>query len=275
MPRSPVESDESHHPGAHAGHGHHHDVDATGLNTVGGATIILALGVVCVGLAVTGTLNNYLQPYFRPLMVLTGAALIGLAVWTLSTLRRAAHASATSAAASWTPVKVLSRTSALVAVPVLLVLVAAPDPLGAAMVSASSVGGGQLSAAPAALSANDSSGFAPLGEGVTDIGLDELYLRHAFGNPEDLNGKTVTTTGFVTPVQEDTQMFGTFMVARFKIFCCAADAIPVAVIINSAQPAPPTDSWVSVTGVVTTTENSIILNDVTVEPIPAPERPYL
>ncbi len=62
-------------------------------------------------------------------------------------------------------------------------------------------------------------------------------------------GKTVITEGKVFIPKGSKP--GRFVVFRFLITCCAADAQPVGVVVESDTPAPPQDTWVSVRGRLT------------------------
>ncbi|MFC4775545.1 TIGR03943 family putative permease subunit [Paenibacillus sp. GCM10023252] len=99
----------------------------------------------------------------------------------------------------------------------------------------------------------------------------DLYRR-------PLIGKTVELTGFV--YREEAMPSNQFVVSRFAMNCCSADALPYGVIVeldNAARYAD--DQWVRVSGILGTTtyqENEVIKLDVTtIQQAIAPESPYV
>ncbi|MEU3889340.1 TIGR03943 family protein [Streptomyces sp. NPDC029041] len=75
-----------------------------------------------------------------------------------------------------------------------------------------------------------------------DLSLGEFGSRAVYDSGRSLQGRTVRLTGFVTRDDD-----GTWYVTRLLVSCCAADATAVEAEVRGA-PAPPVDTWVTVTG---------------------------
>ncbi|WP_053670310.1 TIGR03943 family putative permease subunit [Streptomyces sp. NRRL B-1140] len=75
-----------------------------------------------------------------------------------------------------------------------------------------------------------------------DLALGEFGSRAVYDSGRSLEGRTVRLTGFVTRDDD-----GTWYVTRLLVSCCAADATAVEAEVRGA-PAPPVDTWVTVTG---------------------------
>ncbi|WP_151549061.1 MULTISPECIES: TIGR03943 family putative permease subunit [Corynebacterium] len=248
---------------------------AQGLSTVLASTIVVLLSIVLLVLAITGQLNNYVQPFFRPIMILTGLALFGLGVWSLVRVRLDA-----ATAAGEHPVR---ATSWVLLVPVLLAVLSAPDPLGASMLGSAAVGGASTSMGdPQAQRAQQlvrvernpdgTIAFPELArDDVNEITLEDLANRFYFGSKEDLDGVQVRVVGFASEGAE-----GDWFLGRFKIYCCAADAIPYQVRLEGLAE-PVSDQWYELSGTVDTAadEQWPVLRVEETEPIDQPNRPYL
>lgn len=261
---------------------HDHEHDETGKNNAAAATIIAALGVILITLVATGQLTNYVRPYFRPIMFITGVCLISLGGWTLVNLRR--HFTAI------THDKPLRRTSWLMLVPILLAVLCAPSPLGAAMLNSSAVGGvagdtGQREPRIVNRVGRNPDGtiaYPPLATGeVNEITLEDLANRYTFGTPKNLEGKKVKLVGFAAPGGPGREAW---RLSRFKIYCCAADSIPYTAAMQPAPTAtgvaagvPKADQWLEVTGTVKVTPGvttpTVIVEQAT--EIKQPSVPYL
>lgn len=87
-------------------------------------------------------------------------------------------------------------------------------------------------------------------------------------------GSDVAFVGFVdrgpsTPADE-------FVLARFVVTCCVADAALVSVRVVNVPPGQADEGdWVAVEGQIYPMGNEIILTATSIEPVPAPEDPYL
>lgn len=108
--------------------------------------------------------------------------------------------------------------------------------------------------------------------------LDWIRTFEAVGNPEDLAGQAADLEGFV---YHDPRLAADhFIAARFSVTCCLADAAAIGVEVVWPSTSVLTDSaWVRVKGKMTVQEKGgrkqpLLLAD-TVEPVQAPEQPYL
>ncbi|WP_329327887.1 TIGR03943 family putative permease subunit [Streptomyces luteogriseus] len=75
-----------------------------------------------------------------------------------------------------------------------------------------------------------------------DLALGEFGSRAVYDSRRSLKGRTVRLTGFVTREGD-----GTWYVTRLLVSCCAADATTAKAEVRGVE-APPVDTWVTVTG---------------------------
>ena len=113
---------------------------------------------------------------------------------------------------------------------------------------------------------------APAGNAATLLDLI-LYA-------ESFNGKPVTVEGMV--FRGKTLDKKSFMLFRFAVACCAADALPFSIRVDAANAADISDdAWVRVDGVFNVETihdkpvSSIVAARVIAIPVPAPEQRYL
>lgn len=239
--------------------------------TIDAATVLAVLGLVLLVFSLTGTLNNYVKPFFRPIMAVTALAFLALAGWSVAAAERG---QAGTAGHAHNP---LRPTSWLLLVPVLLAAVCVPEPLGSQMVESQSVASmaanQQRAVQRVGRNADGTIAYPELTEPVNEITLEDLSNRYTFGSKEQLLGKKVKVLGFA--VSDDAG----WMIARFKIYCCAADALPFRAQLATAGAAgaePSADAWYEVVGTVT--EDGGDLPGIAVEelnPIEQPKTPYL
>lgn len=262
------------------------------LGNAAGATIVGSLGIILIVMVLTGQINNYLQPSFRPWLLLTGTFLICLAIWTLLSIRKHTQ--------SLTQDNPMRRSSWLMTLPLLIAVIAAPAPLGAAMInsgsigSAEGIGDGSLSASSLPEGPTmevspeyvENPGLCRVGHdenemieysGLEDDRVNELTIgdiadRFTCGDKDSLNGKQVRISGFLSEGSD-----GHWQLNRYKIFCCAAHALPYSVILVGELEDPVEDQWYEVTGTLNT-ESSDLIPDLQIEQmqqIPQPQVPYL
>jgi len=157
----------------------------------------------------------------------------------------------------------------LLCLPVAALFLIAPPALGSYTAERSE----NTVAKPAAKTVD--AGFPALPPGdPLDMTLGDFGVRAVWDTAETLRDRNVRLTGFATAGEN-----GTWYVNRLVISCCAADAVARKVQIHGV-PAPPTDTWVAVTGTwlkngETGSENATpALTATGVERIPAPKEPY-
>jgi uncharacterized repeat protein (TIGR03943 family) len=243
--------------------------------------LLIALGLFLLSRLLNGTLSFYIHPRFNVLTLLTAVGLTALGLgYAIQQRRQAAHAhkeghdhehdETHSHDVSWAGLLLL-------ALPVLLGLLVEPRPLGASalqnreinfgndvsLVSANAPEGSELSVIPNA--------------GERNI-LDWLYLFQRSTEPTTFNGEEVHVVGFV--YQDDRFTNTQFMVSRFTVSCCVADAAPIGLIVEWPDTAVlPPDSWVEVSGTLQARSfNGVempVLIAKSVVPTETPAQPYL
>jgi uncharacterized repeat protein (TIGR03943 family) len=93
-----------------------------------------------------------------------------------------------------------------------------------------------------------------------------------------LSGQPIVTEGRVW--RDDSLPAGQIVIFRFVVVCCAADAMPVQAVVISPKTADfKNDDWVRVSGVLKVEEKDgdriATIQADKIDPIPAPEEPYL
>jgi len=152
----------------------------------------------------------------------------------------------------------------------MLALLAVPSPdLGALAVSRKSGPGGvpALGSAPPPRS--------PTGP-LSVVDLQEASRSAEYAQRRGVrDGRRVELLGFVSRAPD--RAGGAFDLARFSIFCCAADAVPYVARIRgaSAGVAPREDDWLRVRGTVVREGDGFVVVADRVTPERAPANPYL
>ena len=232
------------------------------------AFVLLLFGGALLRLATTDALLRYVRPVARPWVLLAGAAIVALALWSLFAPASAAgdgsgdpdehqdehgHGHHGSSRAAW-----------LVLAPVVAILVIAPPALGA--YSAKRL--------PVSAIKPPSRHFPALtGADPVPMSLLDYYSRAAFDDGRTLTGHHVALTGFVLRGEPDG-----FQLSRLVITCCAADAQPVVVSVQTSTTAPSRDTWVTVTGTfggLSPSDATVpVLRADAVTPVHQPANPY-
>ena len=108
--------------------------------------------------------------------------------------------------------------------------------------------------------------------------LDILGWLRALSLQYDVSryiGKDVKVIGFVAPGPSE----DTFLIARFVVSCCVADARPLGLPVKITGEIPARDTWLEVTGVmnemITQTGKSLVIEPEQIVPIPTPANPYV
>lgn len=229
--------------------------------------LLLLFGAALLRLGTSDLLLRFVKDSARPWVLISGAAMVLLAVWGLvADARRAAPRAADEPVDE--PVDehghgVASRASWLIVLPVVAVLVIGPPALGRFTV--------QQRDPITPIAVEDD--FAPLPS--TDpvrMRVFDFALRAASKGRASITGRTVELTGFVAATRADG-----FTLARLVIACCAADAAPVTVRVRTPQKLPE-NAWVRVTGRYAGQDPAdsdlATLTARTVTPIAAPAEPY-
>ncbi|HRQ36842.1 MAG TPA: TIGR03943 family protein [Chloroflexota bacterium] len=252
------------------------------LKTIAKVILFLSLGLFLASRLSNGTLSFYIHPRFNPLTAVTAITffLVGLiyAYQHRHTILHSAtehdhdhhdhtHDHDHSHDLSWLALAIL-------AIPVLLGVMVQPKPLGAAALGNREINTGLLTSAQAP-SGSQLAVIPTAGE--RNI-LDWLYLFRDRGNAAAFNGESVHVIGFV--YRDDRFTADEFMVSRFTVSCCVADAAPIGLIVrwpDAPELAP--DQWVEVKGTFQAgtfngNEMPLLIADEVVNTDP-PSQPYL
>ncbi|MBN9645213.1 hypothetical protein ACFSSC_09500 [Corynebacterium mendelii] len=264
----------------HGGHSHAHSHSggtAPGRAAQRSAAVWLVFATMVGALVATGRAGNYVRGFWLPILGVVALAVLVLSAAVLWRGR-----------GQWRPVGSRLSVMWLLVVPVALVSLCAPSPLGAAMLSSTTTGGDNRVARTArAAKASSGISFPELSDsGVNEMTLEELSDRFNFDDPAKLEGKQLSVIGFishkkVTGVEPGRDSdagpaggAGQIMLNRFKIYCCAADAIAYTAVLDTEETFDD-DTWVTVTGTIVPGQSTPTLSPASIEPIHQPKAPYL
>jgi uncharacterized repeat protein (TIGR03943 family) len=219
-------------------------------------TLVLALwSGFFAWLLLSGEVYLYIGPRTR-WVVLFGAVMLGLAaVAQARTLRRAGDVRF-----SGTELLTLAAFMAPLAI---IVLIPRPS-LGSEAAARKSTG------------LVGASSFVPVPQADGEISFPEI--TYASESPDYaaaagiFDGYEVKLTGFVT--HPGGGRGGTFALTRFETFCCAADAVPYSVTVDSGRMYPE-DSWLTVSGALVKEGDEYVLKAKRINPTEEPENPYI
>ena len=237
------------------------------MNDEAQAGVIFALGALSLRLGLTDAHLAYIQPAMGPALILAGAVLSMLGGVVLLRAGRGGHVVAHEDGHDHGG---LSRVGWLLVLPILAIAVVAPNPLGAFAADR----------APTTVPTptRDFGALPPPTAGAVDIPLTQFVGRAVHDQGRSLRGVPVRLVGFATT---DARGNG-FLLTRFVISCCAADARPVRVAIRGSEsPWPAPDTWLEVTGTWRPETRSAedhrppILDLTSVRTVPAPANEYL
>jgi uncharacterized repeat protein (TIGR03943 family) len=198
--------------------------------------LLAAMGCAALILALNGDALVFIRPTLVPYLFASGVVLLLLAVAPavrrrslpdeeLMAEEHAEHEHHHSRRAPW-----------LVMAPLLVLLVVAPGPLGASAAST----------AQRAVEPTDST-YPPVGakvDGAVPMTLAEYTSRAIDDSAHSLTGVPVRLIGFVAKAKDGNG----FLLSRFTIFCCAADAEIQQIRILGSTNVLPDNTWVTVTG---------------------------
>ncbi|MEW5987510.1 MAG: TIGR03943 family protein [Chloroflexota bacterium] len=200
------------------------------------AIVFIALGLFLYSRVVNGTLLFYISQRFVVLTMLAAVGFLIVASSYFYAVQRARPPDSDHEHhhPSWSGL-------AWLALPVLLGLLVRPQPLGSSALGNRELNVGGLSAANTANQAADS--VPPAERNI----LDWLWAFQRHSDPAAFTSLEAKVIGFV--YRDERFAPGTFMVARFTINCCVADASPVGLVVRSAAAdSLPEDQWVEVSG---------------------------
>ncbi len=243
------------------------------------ATLMLLLGLYLLETLLTGEIAYYINERFNWLAGVAGFTLLALGVINVIALLSEPESSEPAARAAPELLMSAPRVThgntarwhalAILSAPLIFGVFLPARPLGSAAISSSGI----------AFSLNVSSdqvfSIAPTQRNV----LDWVRAFSASTNLDEFIGQPADLIGFVyrdARFEDDQE----FMVARFTVNCCVADAVAIGVIVRSPQAAElSADDWVRVQGKFEVRDflgqRTPILIAETIERVPMPERPYL
>ena len=235
--------------------------------------LLVLLGGTVLRVALTDAVLAYVQPGFRPLLVGAGAVLllIGVVGFVLDRPRSAdAHAEDSSEHAH------VPWSSWLLVLPVAVLLLVAPPALGVFTVER------QSQALTAAVPEDPPEQPQPDGGQTQEPQLVRSMSMLEYGqwaiadDPGPLTGTVVRLHGFVVPRGED----GWYL-SRIRINCCAADAVPVSVVVDGDRDGVEAGEWVEVVGTWSPPVDhpeagypEPVIEADAVTPVPPPANPY-
>jgi uncharacterized repeat protein (TIGR03943 family) len=245
------------------------------------AALMLLLGLYLLETLLTGEIAYYINERFNWLAGVAGFTLIALGV--INVIALLSEPEQGSAAPKSAPNLLPNAPSvthgvsarwyvlAILSVPLIFGVFLPAQPLGAAAINNSGV----------AFSLNVS-GAGDQAFSITPTQRNVLDWVRAFSaatSVDEFGGQPADLIGFVyrdVRFEDDTE----FMVTRFTVSCCVADAVAIGVIVRSEQAARlAPDSWVRVQGKFEVRDfagqRTPILIAESIEPTAMPERPYL
>jgi uncharacterized repeat protein (TIGR03943 family) len=205
------------------------------------AAVLFLLGLMALYLGGSDAALAYVKAGLQPLLLASGAILVGLAV--VAAVR---HGREQGGHQPYGP-----RVAWLLALPPLALVLITPPALGAFAASRQAIRPpptNQTSPAEPAAASADSSLFPPLlppSDGAAvPLTLAEYMVRD-YEAPHTLAGVRIRLVGFVTPQQPGRDGY---LLTRFAINCCAADATAIKVAIHGDPVPRAPDTWLEVEG---------------------------
>ncbi len=108
--------------------------------------------------------------------------------------------------------------------------------------------------------------------------VDWVRTLNVYPEPDAYSGQAIKVSGFVTHIPTWPDNF--FMISRFVLTCCAADAYPVGLPVRlpDGTPRPQPDTWLEVSGSGATetldSKRQLVVGSPTLTEIPEPRNPY-
>lgn len=204
---------------------------------------VLATGLLALWMGLTDAMLKYLKPSMRPWLVLAGALLVAVGVRGIVRIRQRERVGTHDAGDDGLGSAEHTHRQGvgwLLVLPILVVLVLGQQSLGAFAASRSST----RNLPPYSF---DIAGYADSqGDGDPTLQLVDVYLgAQQRGNRGYLAHHAVQLRGFVTMNPDLGPR--SFVLTRFLVSCCAADATPVKIAMIDADHVPKQGRWVEVT----------------------------
>lgn len=223
--------------------------------------LLLAVGGICLRLGLTDVALAYVKAGLQLPLTITGVVLLVLGVGAIrrgfrshhpdavatgdlattdhaalhgyatefedsESVAEAAHEHAHGPAVAW-----------LLVAPLLALLLIAPPPLGA-------FAAGRQSTRPPVTTQTSYPPLPAAEEGAIPLRMTEYVFRALYDEDKSLEGERIRLVGFVTPAEDGEG----YLLTRFTLNCCAADATAVSVrVLGDPVPREP-DTWLEVEG---------------------------
>jgi uncharacterized repeat protein (TIGR03943 family) len=230
------------------------------------ALVLALLGLFLLNKVWNGTVLWYINSRFLPLTLIGAFGLLWLAQVQLAQLQstpEGTHDHNGSSPSAWGLL--------VLALPILLGLVIPPAPLGASAVANK----GFAAVAPAG------AGGSPVQIEMAPTDRTVLDWVRAFNYTADPAGYEREPADVIGFVYHDPRLAaGEFLLARFTLTCCVADAAAIGLIVRWPAAAElPTNRWVRVQGPVQLAElkgrRIPLIEAQSVEAVPPPDQPYI
>ena len=210
--------------------------------------LLLLTGLVAFRLVLIGAYDAYVQPGMRIPLLAASAFLVVLGIGTAfhEAWQADRPTGEDDAVADREPVPGPDEehhehrplVAWLLVLPLAVLLLVAPAPLGADAAT-------RQDAYTPDIEGSVFPGLEEPSDGAVTMRIGEFVDRALWDEGGSLDDATVRLRGFVV---HDPQAGDGFVLARFRIACCAADAIPVKIIVRDGGPRPAEDEWLEVTG---------------------------
>jgi uncharacterized repeat protein (TIGR03943 family) len=223
------------------------------------AGILLIWAVLLAYFYLSGRVEAYLHPFFQPLTAISAVILLLLAGGQLFLPKD--DPCCESSCEAGHPHRSLAQSSLaafVLIVPLLVAATVSPDQYGAAMVknrglidtiSDLPAYAADVESAPGELAADSPKNEA--GQ-IKAQNIDLIFAAEEPAMRADFEGKQLELIGQFMPAEPDRSKADRFHLVRMFVICCAADARPVAVPVQIAQPQTVAEmSWVRVVGKAT------------------------
>ncbi len=224
--------------------------------------ILLGMGLYFGWLIISGNLNYYINQRFAWLVIVGTVIFVLLALVNLySSLRRADDCQHQHFDIGW-------DILFIVAFPLLLALIVPSRSLGIEAIN------GGISLNPVGIASQASFQRSPLDRNI----LDWLREFERASAPAVFNGTAADVIGFV--YREPTFAEDSFMLSRFTMSCCVADAFPIGMPVSAPGSADyMAGAWLRVRGELAAADFAgdylpVLFAD-SLEPIAEPQQPYL
>jgi uncharacterized repeat protein (TIGR03943 family) len=202
------------------------------VDRVTSSLLLVLLGGVTLRVALTDAHLAYVQPVFRPFLLVAAVVLLVLGVAGVVRARPGHPPPDPHVGHGHGP-----RVVWLLLAPVAVLLLVAPPALG------SFTAGRQPQQVVAEEPVAVGLGPDDPGQSYTTLPLSGYAIRALAEDTSAFEGRQVRLTGFVTPREG-----GGWYVSRIQIQCCAADAVAFTVVVDGPQGDLAADQWVDVVG---------------------------